>query len=62
MKARATRQLAVILHADVTASTDLVQRDESLAHARIRDTFERFSRTIRGYGGIAHEIRGDAPL
>ena len=28
------RKLAVILHADVVGSTALVQKDESLAHAR----------------------------
>lgn len=55
-----SRKLAVILHADVVGSTGLVQLDESLAHQRIQDTFRRFSETIATYGGIAHEIRGDA--
>lgn len=54
------RTLAVILHADVVGSTALVQRDETLAHARIQDAFHRFSQTIAAYGGTAHEIRGDA--
>ena len=52
-------KLAVILHADVVSSTALVQKDEALAHGRIRSTFENFQ-TIDSYGGIAREIRGDA--
>ncbi len=44
----------------MVGSTALVQRDEALAHERIRDVFHRFSATIESYGGIAHEIRGDA--
>jgi len=55
-----SRKLAVILHADVVSSTRLVHLDETLAHERIRDTFQRFSDTIRLYNGVAHEIRGDA--
>jgi adenylate cyclase len=54
------RKLVVLLHADVVGSTSLVQMDETMAHERIQDTFRRFSETINGYGGIAHEIRGDA--
>ena len=59
---RSTRKLAVILHADVMGSTALVQRDETLAHERIRDAFRRFSETIRTYGGTPQELRGDALL
>ena len=59
---RSTRQLAVILHADVVGSTVLVQRDETIAHERIRDAFRRFSETIRAYGGTPQELRGDALL
>jgi TolB-like protein len=55
-----SRKLAVILHADVEGSTQLVQRNETLAHERIRAAFNRFSETIAAYGGKAHEIRGDA--
>jgi len=54
------RKLAVILHADVVGSTLLVQQDETLAHERIQNTFQRFSKTIETYQGIAHELRGDA--
>jgi adenylate cyclase len=54
------RKLAVILHADVVGSTSLVQKNESLAHERIQDTFKNFSEVIDAYGGIAREIRGDA--
>ena len=59
----ATRsKLAVILHADVVGSTALVQKDERLAHDRIRDVFRRFSEIITVYGGTTHELRGDALL
>ena len=54
------RRLAAILHADVVDSTTLVQRDEALAHARIRDAFRRLAESVGAYGGSAHEIRGDA--
>jgi adenylate cyclase len=55
-----SRKLAVILHADVVGSTELVQRDESVSHERIQGSFRRFSETIKAYGGITQEIRGDA--
>jgi adenylate cyclase len=54
------RRLAIILHADIASSTELVRRHESLAHKRIRDAFRRFSQTVDAYNGITHEIRGDA--
>ena len=60
MEERLPRKLAVILHADVVGSTALVQRDESIAHQRIRATFQRFSETIALYQGLTHELRGDA--
>ena len=60
MAEHSPRKLAVILHADVVGSTALVQRNESVAHERMQDVFRRFSATIESYGGIAHEIRGDA--
>jgi adenylate cyclase len=59
-KDRLSRKLAVILHADVVDSTTLVQQDEVLAHVRIQSTFQRFSETIKAYGGITRELRGDA--
>lgn len=55
-----SRKLAVLLHADVVASTTLVQKHESLAHGRIQSAFQVLSETTKAYGGIAHEIRGDA--
>jgi len=55
-----SRKLAVLLHADVVGSTTLVQRNETLAHQRIQAVFHQFSDTIAAYGGIAHELRGDA--
>jgi adenylate cyclase len=59
-KDQLSRKLAVILHADVVGSTELVRQDESLAHRRIRDAFQLFSETIVRHNGLAHEIRGDA--
>jgi adenylate cyclase len=55
-----SRKLAVILHADVVGSTSLVQKNETLAHERMQNTFRRFSETISSHNGSAHEIRGDA--
>lgn len=59
-KNRLSRKLAVILHADVTDSTKLVQQDETLAHQRIQAAFHQFSDTIKSYGGRSREMRGDA--
>jgi adenylate cyclase len=53
-------KLAVILHADVVGSTSLVQKNETLAHERIQTAFRRFSKVIESYGGMTHELRGDA--
>ena len=55
-----SRKLAVILHADVVDSTVLVRQDETIAHQRIHDAFQRFSETIKTHNGVAREIRGDA--
>ncbi len=55
-----SRKLAVILHADVVGSTAFVQQNESLAHERIQAAFHNFAETIKVYGGIARELRGDA--
>ena len=54
------RKLAVLLHADVVGSTSLVQKNETLAHQRIQQTFQQFSKTIKSYRGITRELRGDA--
>lgn len=57
----ATRSnLAVILHADVVGSTALVQKDERMAHERIQNSFRQLSEIIAAYGGVTHEVRGDA--
>jgi class 3 adenylate cyclase len=61
-KDRLSGKLAVILHADVAGSTQLVQLDEQLAHERIQDAFRRFSDTIERYHGHVQELRGDALL
>ena len=52
-KDQLSRKLAVILHADVVGSTSLVQKNETLAHERIRAAFSNFSETITAYGGVA---------
>lgn len=54
------RKLAVLLHADIVGSTDLVQIDESVGHQRMQDAFQRLSQTISKHGGTTCEIRGDA--
>jgi len=59
-KVHLSRKLAVIIHADVVDSTALVRQDETLAHQRIQDVFQRFSETISRHDGVAIEIRGDA--
>jgi TolB-like protein/class 3 adenylate cyclase len=61
-KDRLPDKLAVILHADVAGSTELVHQDKQLAHERIRDSFQRFSNTIENYHGQVLELRGDALL
>ena len=55
-------KLAVILHADIAGSTELVQQDNQLAHERIQDAFNRFSTIIEKYKGHVVELRGDALL
>ncbi len=59
---RPADKLAVILHADVAGSTELVQQDKQLAHERIRDSFQRFHNVIAKYHGQVLELRGDALL
>ncbi len=54
------RKLAVILHADVVESTELVRLNESIAHDRMRSAFRSFSKVISAHGGRTREIRGDA--
>jgi TolB-like protein/class 3 adenylate cyclase len=61
-KDRLSGKLAVILHADVAGSTQLVQQDEQLAHERIQDAFRCFSEGIEKYRGKVLEFRGDALL
>ena len=53
-------KLAVILHADVADSTKLVRQHEVVAHERIQAIFKKLAALANEYGGIAHEIRGDA--
>ena len=46
---RPARKLAVLLHADVAGSTALVHRNETIAHARVRDTFQRCEQSLKGF-------------
>ena len=62
MNTQSNRKLAVILHADIVGSTELVQKNESLAHNRMVDAFKRLSAVIGKHHGITREIRGDALL
>jgi len=57
---RLTDKLAVILHADVAGSTQMVQQNEHLAHERIQHTFQILSTTIEKCSGKVLELRGDA--
>ena len=61
-KQHRTGKLAVILHADIAGSTQLVHQDEQLAHQRIQESFRRLSSTVTRYHGHVHELRGDALL
>ena len=53
-------KLAVILHADVCDSTDLLHQHEILAHTRIKESFRRFGAAVSSYNGQVCELRGDA--
>ncbi len=55
-----TYRLAILLHADVAGSTELVRSDEALAHQRIVHAFRRFSETIANHGGKTLGVWGDA--
>ena len=57
---RPSRKLAIVLHADVVDSTVLVQKDETLSHERIRNTFDRLSEVTEKQQGTVQEVRGDA--
>ena len=57
---RLSGKLAVILHADVAGSTQLVRQDEQLAHERIQDAFRRFSEVIGK--SAAEQVSADLAL
>ena len=57
-----TRKLAVILHADVAGSTQLVRQDESLAPQRVQKTFQDLGSVVRKHNGRVIESRGGALL
>jgi len=53
-------RLAVILHADIVGSTDLVRANHELAHKRMQWVFQLAKSHTEMYGGSPLEIRGDA--
>ncbi len=57
-----TPKLAVLLHADVVGSTELVRSNEALTHQRIVHAFRQFSETISGHDGETLGVWGDALL
>ncbi len=59
-KDRLSGKLAVILHADVAGSTQLVRQDEQLIHERILSTFRSSGDIITKFHGHVRELRGDA--
>ena len=61
-KHRSLGAQAVILHADIADSNELVRQDKRLAYQRIQDSFGRFSNAIEKYHGQVLEIRGDLLL
>jgi len=61
-KHRSSGAQAVILHADIADSTELVQQDKRLAYQRIQDSFGRFSNAIEKHYGHVLEISGDLLL
>ena len=52
----------MILHADIVDSTGIVQKNESLAHLRIRETFGQLASSIEQNQGTVHELSRDALL
>ena len=54
------RKLAVLLHADIVDSTRLVQRNDVIAHERMREAFRRLGEIARSFQGTVREVRGDA--
>lgn len=58
-KRRSSGSQAVILHADIANSAEIVQQDKQMAYQRIQDSFGRFSNAIEKYLGHVIEIRGD---
>ena len=53
---------AVIMHADVVGSTDLVRNDIDLAHVSMQSLYTRLSRIARAWNGKPMELRGDAAV
>ncbi|MCH9671160.1 MAG: adenylate/guanylate cyclase domain-containing protein, partial [Gammaproteobacteria bacterium] len=59
---RRSRELAVVVHADVAGYSGLMEIDEDVAHARVTDYFDVVEIVLRDYGGSILEKRGDAIL
>jgi len=56
----ANRKLAVLLHADVVGSTNLVKINAEISHVRIQECFKRSAKIISACKGKTVELRGDA--
>ena len=59
---RHKREFAVIMHADVVGYTELMERNEDLAHRAVTACFDRLEEYVRSFGGSVCEKRGDALL
>ena len=53
---------AVIMHADIVDSTNLVRHDFVLAHTKVEALYTRLCQIARLNGGSALEMRGDAVI
>ena len=62
VKRRSSGSQAVILHADIADSNEIVKQDKQLAYQRIQDSFGRFTNAIEKFHGYVLEIRGDLLL
>ena len=57
-----TPKEAVIMHADIVNSTNLVKQDFVLAHTKVETLYARLCQIVRSCGGSALEMRGDAVI
>lgn len=62
VKNHLSRELAVVLHADVAGYSVLMERNEDLTHHLVTECFDRLEDYIQRFGGTICEKRGDAIL